>query len=93
MRGIIFLGDRELEIRDFPDPKPGPGEVILQMKASGMCGSDLHAYRASRKGGGMAASLGLGGDGGPVIAGMSPAGSWPSAAPASPRRRRPSASA
>ena len=52
MRGITFLGDRELELRDFPDPKPGPGEVILQMKASGMCGSDLHAYRASRKGGG-----------------------------------------
>ena len=74
MRGIIFLGDRELEIRDFPDPKPGPGEVILQMKASGMCGSDLHAYRASRKGGGMAAALGLGGDGGPVIAGHEPCG-------------------
>ena len=73
MRGIIFLGDRELEIRDFPDPKPGPGEVILQMKASGMCGSDLHAYRASRKGGGMAAALGLGGDGGP-IAGHEPCG-------------------
>ena len=74
MRGITFLGDRELEIRDFPDPKPGPGEVILQMKASGMCGSDLHAYRASRKGGGMAASLGLGGDSGPVIAGHEPCG-------------------
>ena len=74
MRGITFLGDRELEIRDFPDPKPGPGEVILQMKASGMCGSDLHAYRASRKGGGMAASLGLGGDTGPVIAGHEPCG-------------------
>ena len=53
MRGITFLGDRELEIRDFPDPKPGPSEVILQMKASGMCGSDLHAYRAPPKGGGM----------------------------------------
>jgi threonine dehydrogenase-like Zn-dependent dehydrogenase len=74
MRGITFLGDRELELRDFPDPKPGSGEVILQMKASGMCGSDLHAYRASRKGGGMAAALGLGGDGGPVIAGHEPCG-------------------
>src|SRR5258705_4176236 len=74
MRGIIFLGDRELEIRDFPDPKPGPGELNLEMKAAGMCGSDLHAYRASRKGGGMAAALGLGGDGGPVIAGHEPCG-------------------
>ncbi len=74
MRGIVFLGDRELEIRDFPDPKPGPGEVILTMKASGMCGSDLHPYRASRTGGGAAASLGLGGQGGPVIGGHEPCG-------------------
>ena len=29
----------------FPDPAPGPGEVVLEMKASGMCGSDLHQYR------------------------------------------------
>ena len=74
MRGITFLGDREREHRAIPDPTPGPGEVILQRKASGMCGSDLHAYRASRKGGGMAASLGLGGDAGPVIAGHEPCG-------------------
>jgi threonine dehydrogenase-like Zn-dependent dehydrogenase len=74
MRGIVFLGDRELEIREFPDPTPGPGEVVLQMKASGMCGSDLHPYRAPRKGGGAAASLGLGGQGGPVIGGHEPCG-------------------
>jgi threonine dehydrogenase-like Zn-dependent dehydrogenase len=45
MRGIVFLGDRELEIQRFPDPKPGPREVVVQMKASGMCGSDLNKYR------------------------------------------------
>ncbi len=50
MRGVVFLGDRELEIREFPDPTPGPGEVVLEMKASGMCGSDLHVYRAPRQG-------------------------------------------
>src|SRR5262245_44079901 len=59
MRGVVFLGDRQLELRDFSDPTPGPGEVVLAMKASGMCGSDLHPYRASRQGG-AAASLGLG---------------------------------
>ena len=73
MRGVVFRGDRELELRDFPDPTPGPGEVVLAMKASGMCGSDLHAYRASRSGD-AAASLGLGGGGGPVIAGHEPCG-------------------
>jgi threonine dehydrogenase-like Zn-dependent dehydrogenase len=73
MKGVVFLGERELELREFPDPTPGPGEVVLGMKASGMCGSDLHPYRAPR-GGGAAASLGLGGTGGPVIAGHEPCG-------------------
>lgn len=46
MKGVVFLGDRKLELRDFRDPEPGPHEVILEIKASGMCGSDLHNYRA-----------------------------------------------
>jgi threonine dehydrogenase-like Zn-dependent dehydrogenase len=71
MRGIVFLGDRKLELREFPDPEPGPGEVVLAIKASGMCGSDLHPYRAV---GDAASALGLGGGGGPVIAGHEPCG-------------------
>ncbi len=46
MKGVVFLGDRKLELRDFADPTPGPRDVILEIKASGMCGSDLHNYRA-----------------------------------------------
>ena len=72
MRGVVFLGERELEIRDFPDPAPGPGEVVIEVKASGMCGSDLKFYRASKDGG--AAALGLGTLAGPVIAGHEPCG-------------------
>lgn len=74
MRGVVFLGDRKLEVREFPDPTPGPGEVVLAIKASGMCGSDLHRYRAPRSGESPAASLGLGGSGEPVIAGHEPCG-------------------
>ena len=73
MKGVGFLGDRKLELMDFPDPTPGPDEVVLEIRASGMCGSDLKFYRASASGGG-AASLGLGGSGGPVIAGHEPCG-------------------
>src|SRR6266478_1918921 len=60
MRGVVFLGNRKLELREFPDPTPGPGEVVVAMKSSGMCGSDLHPYRAA---GNAAAALGLGGPG------------------------------
>lgn len=45
MRGVVFKGDRKLEVLDFDDPTPGPGDAIIEMKASGMCGSDLHFYR------------------------------------------------
>jgi threonine dehydrogenase-like Zn-dependent dehydrogenase len=45
MRGLVFMGDRRAEVRDFPDPEPGPGEVVVQLKVSGLCGSDLHIYR------------------------------------------------
>ena len=29
-----------------PGPEPGPGEVVVEMKAAGLCGSDLHHFRA-----------------------------------------------
>ena len=70
MKGVVFPGERKLEILEFPDPTPGPGEVVLEIKASGMCGSDLKFYRAS----GGPASLGLGKLSGPVVAGHEPCG-------------------
>ena len=48
MRGVVFLGERKLEIREFPVPVPGPGEVLVKMGASGICGSDLHPYRGAQ---------------------------------------------
>src|SRR5690606_25469864 len=72
MRGVAFLGGSELALQDFPDPTPGPGEVVIEVKASGMCGSDLKFYRAPKGSG--AAALGLGTLDGPVIAGHEPCG-------------------
>jgi len=42
MKGLVFLGEGKMEFRDFADPIPGPDEVIVRIKASGMCGSDLN---------------------------------------------------
>jgi len=70
MRGVTFLGDRKLQLAEFPDPAPGPHDVVVAIKASGMCGSDLKFYRA----GGETASLGLGKVSGPIIAGHEPCG-------------------
>ena len=45
MKGVVFLGDRECEMRDFPDPVPNDGEVRVKMMVSGICCSALHLYR------------------------------------------------
>ncbi|MBP2490767.1 zinc-dependent alcohol dehydrogenase family protein (plasmid) [Rhizobium leguminosarum] len=42
MKGLVFLGEGKMEFREYADPTPGPDEVIVRMKASGMCGSDLN---------------------------------------------------
>lgn len=48
MKGVVFTGRRQLVIQTFDDPVPGDGDVVLEMKASGFCGSDLHYYRGER---------------------------------------------
>jgi threonine dehydrogenase-like Zn-dependent dehydrogenase len=71
MRGVIFFGERKLQVAEFPDPAPGAHDVVVEIEASGMCGSDLKFYRAT---GGETAALGLGKLEGPVIAGHEPCG-------------------
>jgi len=72
MRGAVFLGNRKVEIRNFPDPAPGPGEVVIEMKASGLCGSDLKFYRSAP--GEAQKSLGFSADAEPFIGGHEPCG-------------------
>ena len=47
MTGAILPGNRTVEFREVPVPSPGHGQVLIQMKASSICGSDIRAiYRA-----------------------------------------------
>ena len=74
MKGLVFMGNRVVDLVDFPDPTPGEDDVILEIKASGMCGSDLHIYRTPGGGPAMAAALGVGAGSEPVIGGHEPCG-------------------
>jgi threonine dehydrogenase-like Zn-dependent dehydrogenase len=47
MRGVRFLGNSKADVADFPDISPGPGEVLVELKSSGLCGSDLKRYHGS----------------------------------------------
>ena len=42
MRAAILRGG-QMVVGDVPDPRPGEGQVLVQTKACGICGSDLHA--------------------------------------------------
>lgn len=43
MRAALFCGvGQPFEVRDIPKPKAGPGEVLVQVMAAGLCGSDVH---------------------------------------------------
>jgi threonine dehydrogenase-like Zn-dependent dehydrogenase len=37
-----------LEVRVWPDPEPEPREVVLQVQACGVCGSDMHFYETDK---------------------------------------------
>ena len=37
-------GPGNVELREIPKPSPGQGEVLVAVKATGICGSDLHIY-------------------------------------------------
>lgn len=72
MQGVAFTGERQISLITIPDPVPGPGEVVVEIKASGMCGSDLKFYRTPRDI--MLKQLGFTGGDGLVIGGHEPCG-------------------
>lgn len=44
MKALVYTGAEALELRDVPEPQAGPGQVVLEVAACGICGSDMHAY-------------------------------------------------
>lgn len=44
MKEVVITGPKQYEIREVPVPHPGDGEVLIQMKAAGVCGSDVHQF-------------------------------------------------
>src|SRR5579862_6698076 len=46
MTGVVLPGNSTVDHRDFDIPSPAHGQVLVQMKASSICGSDIRAiYR------------------------------------------------
>src|SRR5229473_5370644 len=47
MKVLLLSKYRHLELTNFPDPTPGPGEILVKVAACGICGSDVHGYDGS----------------------------------------------
>jgi threonine dehydrogenase-like Zn-dependent dehydrogenase len=67
MRGALLPGDSTTELKAFKVPDPGYGEVLLRMKASTICGSDIRCIYHEHLGKGPEGYQG-------VIAGHEPSG-------------------
>ena len=67
MRGAYLPGNRTVDLREVERPAPGPGQVLVEMRASGICGSDLRAIYREHLGRGPEAYRG-------VIGGHEPCG-------------------
>ncbi|MCK0174079.1 NAD(P)-dependent alcohol dehydrogenase [Mycolicibacterium sp. F2034L] len=50
MRASVMTGVGTLQIEERPVPSPGPREVLVEVAAVGVCGSDVHYYRHGRIG-------------------------------------------
>lgn len=45
MKAIQLAGPGRLEVVEQEKPRPGPGEVLVRIKAVGLCGTDLHLFQ------------------------------------------------
>ena len=47
MHALVYTGNQKIEFREEKDPIAKPGETLIKVKASGICGSDMHAYHGN----------------------------------------------
>ena len=64
MRRAVLESAGRFRIEEAPTPAPGPGELLLRIRAVGICGSDLHLFREGVIGG-----VSIGEAGGPFVPG------------------------
>jgi hypothetical protein len=45
MRAAVFHGLNDLRVEDVPKPHPGPGEALLRVTLTTICGTDVHILK------------------------------------------------
>jgi 2-desacetyl-2-hydroxyethyl bacteriochlorophyllide A dehydrogenase len=44
MRAVVFEAPGKLSVSEVPDPTPGPRDVVVEVAAVGICGTDIHVF-------------------------------------------------
>ncbi len=44
MKALVYTGGKTMEFKTVDDPMPAAGEALIRVRASGICGSDMHAW-------------------------------------------------
>ena len=47
MQALVYTGTNKIDFREEKDPITKPGETLVKVKASGICGSDMHAFHGN----------------------------------------------
>lgn len=47
MRAVHFANRNDVQFSQLPDPRPGPGQVVIAVKASGICHTDFEVLNAN----------------------------------------------
>jgi len=45
MKAAVYMGPGRIELKEVETPRPGPGEILLRMRAAAVCGTDARIYR------------------------------------------------
>ncbi|MFO7945291.1 MAG: zinc-binding dehydrogenase [Armatimonadota bacterium] len=61
MKSLKFMGNSEVQVVDAPLPEPGPGEMLIDVQVSALCGSEMGSFRSPE---------GIEGNGGHEFAGV-----------------------
>lgn len=50
MNAVVLNGPEDFEVKKIPVPKPGPYEVLMRVRATAICGTDVHIIEGQTKG-------------------------------------------
>lgn len=48
MKSAVFYGKHDMRVEESPMPKVGAEDVLIQVKACGICGTDVHIYEGDK---------------------------------------------